>query len=100
MKKSRIKHLFAAGLVALTLTACNEDSKDYSGSYVNDSGRTLVFKKVKNNEYIYTFDFGAGQHNRTTIVKENRLYDTDNELLGEFENNSYKNNKGTIYTKQ
>ncbi|WP_439257345.1 hypothetical protein [Lonepinella sp. BR2271] len=97
--KTKIKHLLAAGLVALTLTACNEESKDYSGSYVNED-TIITFSKLGNNEYKMNFKSDFVDVNNSGYVKDNKFYHSNNSVMGTFNNNTYEVLNGKTYTKQ
>lgn len=97
----KLKTLLIPALLAIGLTACN-DEKDYSGTYVNiDNPKTsFIFEKGKNGDYQLTVKDIIGKNSLTGIVKNGVFYRaSDNEKLGEFKDNSFINAQGIVYKK-
>ncbi|WP_439257313.1 hypothetical protein [Lonepinella sp. BR2271] len=96
----KLRNLFIASAVALLSVVCHAETVDYSGIYKKDN-YTITLEKIKDNEYVLTADFKIVKSSTNAFAKENRLYNSKNELIGIFDGNSYTiTNSGSVYTKQ
>lgn len=95
----KLKNLLIPALLALGLAACNEESQNYSGTWANDHSSKLILEKLDKNEYKITLHLITAKSSTNGYVKNERLYDSSGELLGEFKGNEYKTVKGYIYRK-
>lgn len=97
-----LKNLLIPALLALGLAACNEETTNYQGSYKADSGLSLTIERVDNSqEYKFTTEIYEGKKFSVAAKVKNKtqLYDSKDNLLGEFEGNNFKNTKGVIFSK-
>lgn len=98
----KLRNLLIPTLLVLGLSACNEESiTDYSGTYKTEVGTTMILEKIKGNEYKLTKEYSlGGNKSKSVYIKNNtHLYDSRNEYQGEFMDKSFKNTKGTLYSK-
>jgi|GEM_PF-1452436 hypothetical protein len=98
----KFKTLFLSALIGLNLTACNEETKDFSGSYKIELGEIQV-KKISSGKYeaIYINPLKKGREiTKIAEIKDgNRLYETNGNYLGEFTEAGLKTAGGTFYEK-
>lgn len=98
----KLKNLLIPALLALGLAACNEETTNYQGTYKDDSGLSLILEKVNNSQdYKFTTEIYEGKKFSVAAKVKNKtqLYDSKDNLLGEFEGNKFKNTKGVIFSK-
>ncbi|MFC1118074.1 hypothetical protein ACFGY2_11430 [Pasteurella multocida] len=99
----KLKNLLIPALLALGLTACNEESTtNHSGTYKSESGLVLILEKQTNSkDYKFTTELYKGKQFTVSaqIKDQNLLYDSKGNLLGELQENSFKNTKGVIFSK-
>lgn len=99
----KLKNLLIPALLVIGLAACNDDNKtNYQGTYKADSGLSLIIEKTDNSQdYKFTTEIYKGNHFTTAAKVKNKtqLYDSKDNLLGEFEGSNFKNTKGVIFQK-
>lgn len=84
-----LKSAVVVGIAALSLTACKEETKDYSGSYYyNDKGyeNVITFKSTgSENEYQITYSRPKLVIFANVNAENNGVYYTqNNQLIGKF----------------
>ena len=97
----KLKALLMSVLMGLGLTACSEESKDFSGSYRIES-MTIKVSKMPSGKYEVVFIDRVFKDEKTTIseVRDgNRLYETNGHYLGEFTDAGIKMAGGAFYRK-
>lgn len=97
----KLRNLLIPALLALGLAAC-EEKANYQGTYKDkNSGLVLIIEKMDNSQdYKFTTEIYAGKRfSITAKVKNNQLYDSKDNLLGEFVEDSFKNTKDVIFSK-
>lgn len=98
----KIKNLILPVLLGLTLTACKEEAKDFSGSYKIEL-MTIKVTKMSDGKYetVYIDPLFKSETTKMTEVKDgNRLYETNGNYLGEFTDTGLKAAGGTFYEKE
>lgn len=97
----KLKTLFVSALIGLSLAACNEEKKDFSGSYSIESISIKVTKMTSGKyETVYIDKLDKSEMTKITEIKDgNRLYETSGNYLGEFTDTGLKTAGGTFYKK-
>ena len=97
----KLKTLFVSALIGLSLAACNEEKKDFSGSYSIESISIKVTKMTSGKyETVYIDKLDKSEMTKITEIKDgNRLYETNGNYLGEFTDTGLNTAGGTFYKK-
>lgn len=97
----KLKTLTISALLALGLVACNDETKDFSGSYNIESMSIRVTKMTAGKyETVYIDKLDKSEMTKITEIKDgNRLYETNGNYLGEFTDTGLKTAGGTFYKK-
>ncbi|HHR6240938.1 TPA: hypothetical protein ACS71E_003580 [Providencia alcalifaciens] len=97
----KFKTLLVSVLIGLGLTACNEETKDFSGSYKIEL-MTINVSKTPSGKYetVFVDKLDSSEMTKMTEIKDgNRLYETNGHYLGEFTDSGFKAAGGTFYKK-
>ncbi|BFU65491.1 hypothetical protein [Rodentibacter abscessus] len=98
----KLKTLLISALIGLSLAACNDEVKDFSGSYKIKLGEIQVTKMPSGKyETVYINPLKKGREiTKIAEIKDgNRLYETNGNYLGEFTDTGLKTAGGTFYEK-
>lgn len=98
----KLKTLLISTLIGLSLTACNEETKDFSGSYKIELGEIRVTKMSSGKyETVYINPLKKGREiTKIAEIKDgNHLYETNGNYLGEFSDTGLKTAGGVFYEK-
>ena len=106
-----LKSAVVVSIAALSLTACEEEAKDYSGVYVRQEGDFTYIKELektqKENNYIERFIAKRSNgtptgdnYTRTVNIENGEIYELSGHIRAKITDTTYTQvNNGNVYTK-
>lgn len=97
----KLKNFLVLAFIGLSVSACNEEARDFSGDY-EIASMTIKVSRISNNKYetIFIDKLFTSEMIKITEIKDgNRLYETNGHYLGEFTDAGLKMAGGAFYEK-